>query len=36
VGLTAFTILGIVFAMAFVSFGFQRIDPEARGAGFVF
>lgn len=35
-GLLTYAILGFVFALVFVSFGVQRIDPEAKGAGYRF
>jgi len=35
-GLTAYAGLGLVFALAFVLSGVQRLDSEARGAGIGF
>ena len=34
--LEAYAGLGLVFAMAFVSFGVQRLDSEAQGSGIGF
>jgi hypothetical protein len=34
--LLTYAALGLLFALAFVSAGVQRIDPEARGAKFGF
>jgi hypothetical protein len=33
VGLFSYAALGFLFALAFVSRGVQRIDPEAKGTG---
>lgn len=34
--LTAYALIGVAFAAAFVSAGIQRIDPQARGSGLGF
>jgi len=36
IALEAYTLLGALFAVAFVATGVHRIDPTARGAGVAF
>ena len=36
IGLLVYATLGFLFALAFLNFGIQRIDPEARGASYGF